>query len=89
MCKIKNTKHVVCLSEEKRFTLKIKLNKVKNDKYLTHYILLKVDMGVAHGDDIQYIFNDLWGEELEMSSSDKKFSRNIYSRMLADFAKTR
>lgn len=48
----------------------------------------QVDMGVAHGDDIQYIFNDLWGEELEMSSSDIKFSRNIYSRMMADFAKT-
>ncbi len=46
-------------------------------------------MGVAHGDDIQYVFNDLWGDELEMSSSDIKFSRNIYSRMLADFAKTR
>ena len=35
----------------------------------------QVDMGVAHGDDLQYIFNGIWGEELQMSPSDTKFTR--------------
>merc|ERR1712158_26619 len=34
----------------------------------------QVDMGVAHGDDLQYIFNGIWGEDLQMSPSDSKFS---------------
>lgn len=45
-------------------------------------------MGVAHGDDLQYIFNGIWGEELQMSASDAKFTRNIFTPLLANFAKT-
>ncbi len=48
-----------------------------------------VDMGVAHGDDLQYIFSDIWGEELSMSPSDTKFSKNIFTPLLTNFAKTR
>jgi len=48
----------------------------------------QVDMGVAHGDDLQYIFNGIWGEELQMSASDAKFTRNIFTPLLANFAKT-
>jgi len=48
----------------------------------------QVDMGVAHGDDLQYIFNGIWGDELEMSASDTKFTRNIFTPLLANFAKT-
>lgn len=62
-------------------------------------------MGVAHGDDLQYIFNGetfsvgrnqpdqntpgIWGDELQMSASDTKFTRNIFTPLLANFAKTR
>ena len=46
-------------------------------------------MGVAHGDDLQYIFSDLWGDELAMSASDKKFTRNVFVPLLSNFAKTR
>merc|ERR1712079_628344 len=46
----------------------------------------QVDMGVAHGDDLQYIFNGIWGEELQMSPSDTKFTRNIFTPLLANFA---
>jgi carboxylesterase type B len=45
-------------------------------------------MGVAHGDDLQYIFQDVWGEDLLMSPSDTKFTRNIFTPLLANFAKT-
>ena len=45
-------------------------------------------MGVAHGDDLQYIFNGIWGEDLQMSPSDTKFTRNIFTPLLANFAKT-
>ena len=45
-------------------------------------------MGVAHGDDLQYIFSDIWGEDLSMSPSDTKFSRNIFTPLLTNFAKT-
>ena len=31
-------------------------------------------MGVVHGDELQYIFADIWGEDLSMSPSDTKFS---------------
>eukprot|EP00091_Calanus_sinicus_P022639 TRINITY_DN7271_c0_g1_i1.p1 TRINITY_DN7271_c0_g1~~TRINITY_DN7271_c0_g1_i1.p1 ORF type:complete len:195 (-),score=48.98 TRINITY_DN7271_c0_g1_i1:142-726(-) len=48
----------------------------------------QVDMGVAHGDDLQYIFNGIWGDELQMSPSDTKFTRNIFTPLLANFAKT-
>merc|ERR1719266_2411842 len=48
----------------------------------------QVDMGVAHGDDLQYIFNGIWGEDLQMSPSDTKFTRNIFTPLLANFAKT-
>ncbi len=46
-------------------------------------------MGVAHGDELQYIFSGIWGEEVDMSSSDLKFTRNIIMPLLANFAKTR
>jgi len=48
----------------------------------------QVDMGVAHGDDLQYIFSGIWGDELQMSASDTKFTRNIFTPLLANFAKT-
>jgi len=48
----------------------------------------QVDMGVAHGDDLQYIFQDVWGDELLMSPTDKKFTRNIFAPLLTNFAKT-
>ena len=48
----------------------------------------QVDMGVAHGDDLQYIFNGIWGDELQMSPSDTKFTRNIFAPLLTNFAKT-
>ena len=46
-------------------------------------------MGVAHGDDLQYVFSGIWGEEAEMSPSDLKFTRTIFVPLLANFAKTR
>jgi len=48
----------------------------------------QVDMGVAHGDDLQYIFNDIWGSELTMSPADTKFTQNVYVPLLTNFAKT-
>ena len=33
-------------------------------------------MGVVHGDELQYIFADIWGEDLSMSSADIKFTKN-------------
>jgi len=48
----------------------------------------QVDMGVAHGDDLQYIFSDIWGEDLTMSPTDTKFTRNIFAPLLTNFAKT-
>jgi len=48
----------------------------------------QVDMGVAHGDDLQYIFSDIWGEDLSMSPADTKFTRNIFAPLLTNFAKT-
>jgi len=48
----------------------------------------QVDMGVAHGDDLQYIFNDVWGSELAMSPTDTKFTKNIFTPLLTNFAKT-
>ena len=41
-----------------------------------------VDMGVAHGDDMQYTFEGIWGSELTMSSADKKFITNIWTPLL-------
>ncbi len=49
----------------------------------------QVDMGVAHNDDLQYIFSNIWGEELSMSASDSRFSKNIFTPLLTNFAKTR
>ena len=43
--------------------------------HLSIALVAQVDMGVAHGDDLQYIFNGIWGEELQMSPSDTKFTR--------------
>jgi len=48
----------------------------------------QVDMGVAHGDDLQYIFSDIWGNDLTMSPTDTKFTRNIFAPLLTNFAKT-
>ena len=48
----------------------------------------QVDMGVAHGDDLQYIFSDIWGDDLSMSPTDTKFSRNLFAPLLTNFAKT-
>ncbi len=48
----------------------------------------QVDMGVAHGDDLQYIFANVWGEEHTMSASDNKFTKNVYAPLLTNFAKT-
>jgi hypothetical protein len=45
-------------------------------------------MGVVHGDELQYIFSDIWGEDLSMSSADVKFTRNIFTQLLTTFAKT-
>ena len=41
-----------------------------------------VDMGVAHGDDMQYLFDGIWGSELTMSSADKKFITNVWTPLL-------
>ncbi len=49
----------------------------------------QVDMGVAHGDELQYIFSDIWGTDLPMSSSDLKFSKNVFAPLLTNFAKHR
>lgn len=46
------------------------------------------DLGVAHGDDLQYVFSDLWGQDVPMSAADLKFSRNVFVPLLANFAKT-
>jgi carboxylesterase type B len=48
----------------------------------------QVDMGVAHGDDLQYIFSDIWGNDLSMSPSDTKFIRNVFTPLLTNFAKS-
>ena len=48
----------------------------------------QVDMGVAHGDDLQYIFANVWGDELTMSASDTKFTKNVFAPLLTNFAKT-
>jgi carboxylesterase type B len=49
----------------------------------------QVDMGVAHGDDLQYVFSNIWGEDLTMSTADVKFAKKVYAPLLANFAKTR
>ena len=43
---------------------------------------------MAQGDDLQYVFSDLWGKNLPMSPDDLKFSKNIFVPLLANFAKT-
>lgn len=45
-------------------------------------------MGVVHGDELQYIFADIWGEDLSMSSADIKFTKNVFTFLLTNFAKT-
>ncbi len=49
----------------------------------------QVDMGVVHGDELQYIFSNIWGEDLTMSPADTKFSKNIMTKLLTNFVKTR
>lgn len=48
----------------------------------------QVDMGVVHGDDMQYIFNNVWGEDLPMSPADAKFQQNVFLPLLMSFSKT-
>lgn len=45
-------------------------------------------LGVAHGDDLQYIFSELWGEDLPMSETDLAFSKNVFIPLLVNFAKS-
>ena len=52
-------------------------------------LTVKLLLGVAQGDDLQYIFSDLWGDEFPMSSSDLAFSKDIFVPLLVNFAKTR
>lgn len=48
----------------------------------------QVDMGVGHGDDLQYIFDNVYGPDYGLSKSDKKFSKNVVVPLLTNFAKT-
>jgi len=48
----------------------------------------QVDMGVGHGDDLQYMFNDVYGPDYTLSKSDRKFSKNVFVPLLTNFAKT-
>jgi len=45
-------------------------------------------MGVGHGDDLQYMFSDVYGPDYTLSKSDRKFSKNIFVPLLTNFAKT-
>lgn len=47
----------------------------------------QVDMGVGHGDDLQYIFSDVYGPDYTLSKSDRKFSKNVMVPLLTNFAK--
>jgi carboxylesterase type B len=49
----------------------------------------QVDMGVVHGDELQYMFSGVWGEDLSMSPADIKFTKNVFTLLLTNFAKTR
>ena len=49
----------------------------------------QVDMGVGQGDDLQYLFEGLYGADYALSKSDRKFSKNIFVPLLTNFAKTR
>uniref|UniRef100_A0A0K2USU3 Esterase FE4like [Apis mellifera] n=1 Tax=Lepeophtheirus salmonis TaxID=72036 RepID=A0A0K2USU3_LEPSM len=48
----------------------------------------QVDMGVVHGDEMQYVFHNIWGEDFSMSPADLKFTKNIFTPLLSSFAKT-
>ena len=43
--------------------------------------------GVAHGDDLQYLFNNVWSDEYSMSSDDVDFSKSIYVPLITNFLK--
>jgi len=45
-------------------------------------------LGVAHGDDLQYIFSELWSEDLPMSETDLAFSKNVFIPLLVNFAQS-
>lgn len=47
-----------------------------------------IALGVAQGDDLQYVFSDLWGKEFLMSSHDIEFSKNVFVPLFTNFAKT-
>jgi len=48
----------------------------------------QVDMGVGHGDDLQYMFDSVYGPDYALSKSDRKFSKNVFVPLLTNFAKT-
>lgn len=48
----------------------------------------QVDMGIGHGDDLQYIFDGVYGSDYTLSKSDRKFSKNVVIPLLTNFAKT-
>lgn len=45
------------------------------------------DMGVSAGDQTQYAFAGVWGDEMTMSSADLKFIRNVWTPLITNFAK--
>jgi hypothetical protein len=53
------------------------------------WLKLNILKGVAQGDDLQYIFSDLWGEDFPMSPNDILFSKEVFLPLLVNFAKTR
>jgi len=46
------------------------------------------DMGVSAGDQLQYVFSNIWGDDMKMSNPDLKFIRNVWVPMITNFAKT-
>jgi len=47
-------------------------------------------LDVSHGDDIQYLFSNIWGGDKDMrpSHGDIQFARTVYTKLLTNFAKT-
>jgi len=47
-------------------------------------------LDVSHGDDIQYLFSNIWGGDKGMkpSDADVKFAKTVYTTLLTNFAKT-
>ncbi|KAK2724449.1 cholinesterase 1-like [Artemia franciscana] len=60
--------------------------------YMGQYSIAKLQtgkgsLGVAHGDDLQYLFNNVWSDEYSMSSDDVDFSKSIYVPLITNFLK--